>query len=89
MKRRRSCVPSILSSGIFPVNGWVGSGGSLFCVVPRDPNATVVVNRVRWNEAKGGYETLEVLYRSESGDPILLFISNDLGLSPPIPRSCF
>lgn len=60
----------------------VGDSGSLFCVVPRDPNATVVVNRVRWNEAKGGYETLEVLYRSESGDPILLFISNDLGTVP-------
>ena len=60
----------------------VGDSGSLFCVVPRDPNATVAVTRVRWNEAKGGYETLEVLYRSESGEPILLFISNDLGTVP-------
>ena len=60
----------------------VGDSGSLFCVVPRDPNATVAVNRVRWNEAKGGYEALEVLYRSESGDPILLFVSNDLGTVP-------
>ena len=60
----------------------VGDSGSLFCVVPRDPDATVAVNRVRWNEAKGGYETLEVLYRSESGDPILLFVSNDLGTVP-------
>ena len=60
----------------------VGDSESLFCVVPHDPNATVAVNRVRWNEAKGGYETLEVLYRSESGDPILLFVSNDLGTVP-------
>ena len=60
----------------------VGDSGSLFCVVPRDPNATVAVNRVRWNEAKGGYETLEVLYRSESGEPILVFVSNDLGTVP-------
>ena len=60
----------------------VGDSGSLFCVVPRDPNATVAVNRVQWNEAKGGYETLDVLYRSESGDPILLFVSNDLGTVP-------
>ena len=60
----------------------VGDSGSLFCVVPRDPNATVAVNRVRWNEAKGDYETVEVLYRSESGDPILLFVSNDLGSVP-------
>ena len=33
----------------------VDDSGSLFCVVPHDPNATVAVNRVRWNEAKGGY----------------------------------
>lgn len=60
----------------------VDDRGSLFCVVPRDPNATVAVNRVRWSEAKGGYETIEVLYRSESGEPILLFVSNDLGAVP-------
>ena len=60
----------------------VGDSGSLFCVVPHDPNATVAVNRVRWNEAKGDYETVEVLYRSESGEPILLFVSNDLGTVP-------
>ena len=60
----------------------VGDSGSLFCVVPHDPNATVAVNRARWNEAKGGYDTLEVLYRSESGEPILLFVSNDLGTLP-------
>ena len=60
----------------------VGDSGSLFCVVPHDSNATVAVNRVRWNEAKGDYDTVEVLYRSESGDPILLFVSNDLGSVP-------
>ena len=60
----------------------VGSGGSLFCVVPRDPNASVVVNRIQWNEKAGGYDNVEVLYRSESGDPILLFVSNDLGTVP-------
>lgn len=60
----------------------VDDSGSLFCVVPRDPNATVAVNRARWNEAKGGYENVEVLYRSESGEPILLFVSCDLGKTP-------
>ena len=60
----------------------VDDRGSLFCVVPHDPNATVVVNRVRWSAAKGGYENVEVLYRSESGEPILLFVSNDLGSVP-------
>ena len=60
----------------------VDDRGSLFCVVPHDPNATVVVNRIRWSEAKGGYENVEVLYRSESGEPILLFVSNNLGTVP-------
>ena len=60
----------------------VGDSGSLFCVVPRDPDAAVVVNRIRWSEQKGDYETIEVLYRSESGEPILLFVSYDLGKTP-------
>ena len=60
----------------------VDDSGSLFCVVPRDPDATVVVNRIRWSEQKGNYETIEVLYRSESGEPILLFVSYDLGKTP-------
>ena len=60
----------------------VDDSGSLFCVVPRDPDAAVVVNRIRWSEQKGNYETIEVLYRSESGEPILLFVSYDLGKTP-------
>ena len=60
----------------------VDDRGSLFCVVPRDPDATVVVNRIRWSEQKGDYETIEVLYRSESGEPILLFVSYNLGKTP-------
>ena len=60
----------------------VDDRGSLFCVVPRDPDATVVVNRIRWSEAKGDYETIKELYRSQSGDPILLFVSYDLEKTP-------
>ena len=60
----------------------VGDSGSLFCVVPRDPDATVVVNRIRWSEAKGNYETIKELYHSQNGEPILLFVSNDLGSVP-------
>ena len=60
----------------------VGSGGSLFCVVPRDPDATVVVNRIRWSEAKGNYETIKELYHSQNGEPILLFVSYDLEKTP-------
>ena len=60
----------------------VDDSGSLFCVVPRDPNASVAVNRIQWNEKTGGYDNVEVLYRSESGEPILLFVSYDLGAVP-------
>ena len=52
----------------------VGDSGSLFCVVPRDPDATVVVNRIQWSEAKGDYEVMKKLYRSQNGEPILLFV---------------
>ena len=60
----------------------VDSRGSLFCVVPRDPNAAVVVNRVQWNESKVDYEVMKELYRSQSGEPILLFVSYDLEKTP-------
>ena len=60
----------------------VGNGGSLFCVVPRDPDATLAVNRIRWNPQNEDYDNLEVLYRSESGDPILLYACADMGESP-------
>ena len=60
----------------------VDDRGSLFCVVPRDPDATVVVNRIRWSEVKGDYETIKELYRSQSGEPILLFVSYDLEKTP-------
>lgn len=62
-----------------PCERVVGSGGSLFCVVPRDPNASVAVNRIQWNEKTGGYDNVEVLYRSESGEPILVFACADMG----------
>ena len=60
----------------------VDDRGSLFCVVPRDPDATVVLNRIRWSEVKGDYETIKELYRSQSGEPILLFVSYDLEKTP-------
>lgn len=44
--------------------------GQLLCIVPRDPAATVCVNLACWDE--GVLVSEEVLYRSESGDPILL-----------------
>lgn len=44
--------------------------GQLLCIVPRDPMATVCVNLARWDN--GVLVSEEVLYRSESGEPILL-----------------
>lgn len=50
----------------------------LLCVVPRDPASTVSVNSMRYED---GAET--VVYRSESGEPILLLadISEDVKIS--------
>ena len=37
------------------------------------------MNRIQWNEKTGGYDNVEVLYRSESGEPILVFACADMG----------
>ena len=54
-----------------PQDRIVGETGELYCIVPKDENATVTVNRESWDD--NGDALTEVLYRSESGDPILLF----------------
>ena len=55
----------------------VGGAGYLYCIVPVDANATVAINRVQWNEKTQTDEVTEALYRSESGEPILLFANLD------------
>ena len=55
----------------------IGGAGHLYCIVPVDKNATVAINRVRWNEKTHTDEVTEVLYRSESGEPVLLFANLD------------
>ena len=55
----------------------IGGAGHLYCIVPVDENATVAINRVQWNEATQTDEVTEVLYRSESGEPELLFANLD------------
>ena len=52
----------------------IGGAGHLYCIVPVDENATVAINRVQWNEKTQTDEVTEVLYRSESGEPVLLFM---------------
>ena len=73
-------------------NHILGRAGHLYCIVPVDENATVAVNRVQWNEKTQTDEVTEVLYRSESGEPVLLFANLDgvayeadtQVLSPPV-----
>ena len=55
----------------------IGGAGFLYCIVPVDENATVAINRVQWNEVTQSDEVTEVLYRSESGEPVLLFANLD------------
>ena len=58
-------------------NHIIGSAGHLYCIVPVDGNATVAINRVQWNEKTQTDEVVEVLYRSETGEPVLLFANLD------------
>lgn len=55
----------------------IGRAGHLYCIAPIDKNATVSINRVQWNEVTHTEEITEVIYRSESGDPVLLFANLD------------
>lgn len=50
----------------------VGIDNYLYCLLPVDEKATVSVNLIKWNPASGNEEVLEVLYRSEYGDPLLI-----------------
>ena len=58
-------------------NHIIGRAGHLYCIVPVDGNATVAINRVQWNEKTQTDEVVEVLYRSETGEPVLLFANLD------------
>ena len=52
----------------------IGDDDYLYCLVPLDENATVSVNLMRWDsKSDTEEEVIEVLYRSEVGDPLLIF----------------
>ena len=55
----------------------MGTFGYLFCIVPADESTSVAVNRRPWNAETESYEEPEVLYRSESGSPILVMCPNE------------
>ncbi len=61
-----------------PEENIIGTYGYLFCIVPADEAATVAVNHRLWDG--GAYEEPEVLYRSETGAPILVLCPNDNGV---------
>lgn len=54
----------------------IGSDDDLYCLLPLDENATVSVNLIKWDLKSESEEVIEVLYRSESGDPVLLFANS-------------
>lgn len=56
-----------------PQDRIVGETGELYCIVPRDENATVAVNKGIWDDDSGQLLYENVIYRSENGEPILLF----------------
>ena len=64
-----------------PKENVVGISGHLYCIVPADENATVVVNGGGRNEEHEAFECDEVIYRSEKGEPILL-LCNGSGCAP-------
>ena len=55
----------------------IGDFGYLFCIVPADESTSIAVNRRPWNAETESYEEPEVLYRSESGSPILVMCPNE------------
>lgn len=59
-----------------PEQNILGTDGHLFCIVPTDENATVSVNWSPWDETTETFGEETVLYRSETGEPILLMTTN-------------
>lgn len=60
-----------------PETNIVGCGyGELYCIVPLDPEASVTINGIVFDEDwNGSYSDL--YYQSETGEPFLLWCSND------------
>ena len=56
----------------------LGEGcGDLYCIVPRDENTSLSVNRVKWKTVDYGVWPVaeEVLYREEYAQPVLVFVN--------------
>ena len=61
-----------------PDNCILGAGyGDLYCIVPRDENTSLAVNRVKWESLENGVWPVaeEILYREEYAQPVLVFVN--------------
>ena len=61
-----------------PDNCILGVGyGDLYCIVPRDENTSLAVNRVKWESLENGVWPVaeEILYREEYAQPVLVFVN--------------
>ena len=54
----------------------IGEYGELYCIVPLDEDATVVVTKGTWDGDSEQYLYEQFLYYGNSGEPILLFCNN-------------
>ena len=64
-----------------PEDRVIGTGSDLFCIVPRDEDATVAVSKGTWSDSSEQYLYEKSLYFGNSGEPILLFCNNS-GFEP-------
>ncbi len=76
--------PQLLRTAPFladiPESAIIGSRGEAYCIIPRDKSAEITVYQMVYN-AKGSFVPGQLLYRSHSGDPFILFCnSSDYGL---------
>ena len=60
-----------------PEDRIIGEGGDLFCIVPLDENATVAVSKGYWDEENQHYIYDDILYSSNTGEPILLWCNTE------------
>ena len=56
-----------------------GDHGDLFCIVPKAPNYSVRISRATWKNDDYVYD--DVIYESDTGEPVLLFCNN-AGIEP-------
>ena len=80
--------PQLLRTAPFladiPESAIIGSRGEAYCIIPRDKAAEITVYQMVYN-AKGNFVQGQLLYRSHSGDPFILFCnSGDYGMDAKV-----